>query len=410
MSSGHGTATVQRDLRTGTPYWLRRGEVRVVCSPLAANLVVDVAVIGAGVSGALVVDALLRSGKSVAVLDRRGPVKGSTPASTALLQFEIDQPLIHLAQKIGHERAVRAYWRSATAVDFLRGRIADLGLRCGFRERLTVYLPGNVLNVTELKREAAARAEVGLRSQFISADELRALTGIEKPGAILSSGAGEVDPAALVAGLWRSALSRGARIHAPTEVVDIDPGRAHVTLATADGHSVRARHAVFATGYELVKLVKARRHSVMSTWAMATVPQPERLWPSRCLIWEAADPYLYMRTTLDGRVIVGGEDEEFSDEEKRDALIPKKIAAIRRKLEKLLPGLDTTPEFTWAGCFGASATGLPAIGEIPGAARCFAVLGYGGNGITFGVIAAQVIQRAILGLQDPDADLFALPA
>ena len=410
MSSGHGTVTVQRDLRTGTPYWLRRGEVRVVCSPLAANLVVDVAVIGAGVSGALVVDALLRSGKSVAVLDRRGPVKGSTPASTALLQFEIDQPLIHLAQKIGHERAVRAYWRSATAVDFLRGRIADLGLRCGFRERLTVYLPGNVLNVTELKREAAARAEVGLRSQFISADELRALTGIEKPGAILSSGAGEVDPAALVAGLWRSALSRGARIHAPTEVVDIDPGRAHVTLATADGHSVRARHAVFATGYELVKLVKARRHSVMSTWAMATVPQPERLWPSRCLIWEAADPYLYMRTTLDGRVIVGGEDEEFSDEEKRDALIPKKIAAIRRKLEKLLPGLDTTPEFTWAGCFGASATGLPAIGEIPGAARCFAVLGYGGNGITFGVIAAQVIQRAILGLQDPDADLFALPA
>ena len=134
----------------------------------------------------------------------------------------------------------------------------------------------------------------------------------------------------------RSALSRGARIHAPTEVVDIDPGRAHVTHATADGYAVRAKHVVFATGYELVKLVKPRRHNVMSTWAMATVAQRERLWPSRCLIWEAADPYLYMRTTLDGRVIGGGEDEEFSDEEKRDALIPKKIAAIRRKLEKLL--------------------------------------------------------------------------
>lgn len=345
MSGGHGTTTVQRDLRTGRPFWLRRGDVRVACSPLAANLVVDVAVVGAGVSGAMVVDAILHSGKSVAVLDRRGPVKGSTPASTALLMFEIDQPLIRLAQKIGHERAVRAYWRSATAVDFLRGRIADLGLRCGFRERQTVYLPGNALNVTELKREAAARAEVGLRSRFIGADELRALTGIEKPGAVLSSGAGEVDPAALVAGLWRSALSRGARIHAPTEVVDIEPGRAHVTLGTADGYAVRARHAVFATGHELVKLVKPHRHKVISTWAMATAPQPARLWPSRCLIWEAADPYLYMRTTLDGRVIVGGEDEEFSDEEKRDALIPKKIAAIRRKLGKLLPGVDARPEY-----------------------------------------------------------------
>jgi glycine/D-amino acid oxidase-like deaminating enzyme len=407
--SGDGTATIQRDLRSGTPYWLRHGNVRVASTPLRANLVVDVAVVGAGVSGALVVDAMLRSGKSVAVFDHRGPVKGSTPASTALLQFDIDQPLIHLAQKVGQERAVRAYWRSATAVDFLRGRIADLGLRCGFRERESVYLPGNVLNMTELKREALMRAKFGLRSRFIGADEVRRMTGIEKPGAILSSGGGEVDPAALVAGLWRSAISRGARIYAPTEVVDVDPGRTHVTLTTGDGHAVRAKHSVFATGYELVKLVKLRGHKVISTWAMATAPQPGRLWPSRCLIWEAADPYLYLRTTLDGRVIAGGEDEAFSDDKKRDALIPKKIAAIRRKLEKLLPALNTKPEFTWAGCFGASATGLPAIGAIPGAKRCYAVLSYGGNGITFSAIAAQVIQRAILGLPDLDADLFALP-
>jgi glycine/D-amino acid oxidase-like deaminating enzyme len=167
ITTDHRTATVQRDLRTGTPVWLRHGDVQVPSSPLSTSLTVDVAVVGAGVSGALVADALLRSGKSVAVLDRRGPVKGSTPASTALLQFELDQPLIHLTQKIGRKRAVRAYWRSATAVDTLRGRIADLGLRCSFRERITVYLPGNVLNVAALKREAAAPAEVGLRSRFI---------------------------------------------------------------------------------------------------------------------------------------------------------------------------------------------------------------------------------------------------
>ena len=52
----------------------------MACSPLSADVAVDVAVVGAGVSGALVVDALLRSGKSVVVLDRRGPVRGSPPA------------------------------------------------------------------------------------------------------------------------------------------------------------------------------------------------------------------------------------------------------------------------------------------------------------------------------------------
>ena len=52
---------------------------------------------------------------------------------------------------------------------------------------------------------------------------------------------------------------------------------------------------------------------------------------------------------------------------------------------------------------------MPAIGSIRGADRCFAVMGYGGNGITFSVIAAQLVQREILGIPDPDADLFALP-
>ena len=404
------SVTRGRDLRTGTPVWLRRGLPRVPCSPLADNIAVDVAIVGAGVSGALVADALLQAGQSVVVLDRRGPVRGSTAASTALLQFELDQPLSLLVRKLGREKAVRGYWRSACAVDHLRGRIADLGLRCGFKERHTVYLPGNVLDVTELAAEAELRAQVGLRSRFIDRDELRALTGIDRPGAILSAGAAEADPVAMVAGLWRSAAGRGCRIHAPEQVVGIDCGKAKVTLTTDSGHEVRAKHAVFATGYELVDLVEPRGHKVISTWAMATAPQPDRLWPSRCLIWEAADPYLYLRTTADGRIVVGGEDEQFADDERRDALIPKKIAAIARKLGKLMPGVDTEPAFAWAGCFGESSTGLPAIGRIPGSARCFAVMGYGGNGITFSAIAAQLIQREILGLRDPDADLFALPA
>ncbi len=401
---------MRRDLRTGTPVWLRRGGARVHALPLARNIRADIAIVGAGVTGALVADALLSTGKSIVVLDRRGPGKGSTAASTALLQFELDQPLTHLTRKIGRARAARAYWRSAAAVDYLRGRIADLGLRCGFQDRLSVYLPGNVLDLAGLRREAEQRARIGLRSRFIDRDLLRAFTTIEKPGAILSSGAGEVDPVVLVAGLWRSALSRGAEIYAPADVVDVDPGRSSVILTTADGLEVRAGHVVFATGYEHLALVKPKKHQVVSTWALATAPQPDRVWPSRCLIWEASDPYLYLRTTNDGRILVGGADEEFSDERKRDALIPAKIKVIRRRLESLLPGVDSAPEFSWAGCFGTSDTGLPSIGTVPGARRCFAVLGYGGNGITFATIAAQLIQRAVVGLPDPDEDLFAFAA
>jgi FAD dependent oxidoreductase len=182
--------TRKRDLRTGTPAWLHRGVPRMPIAPLTDNITADVAVVGAGVSGALVADALLQAGQTVVVLDRRGLSRGSTAASTALLQFELDQPLTLLIRKIGRERAVRGYWRSASAVDSLRGRIADLGLRCGFRERRTIYLPGNVLDASELEAEAEVRARVGLRSRFIGREELKALTGIDRPCAILSGGAG----------------------------------------------------------------------------------------------------------------------------------------------------------------------------------------------------------------------------
>ncbi|WP_188973882.1 NAD(P)/FAD-dependent oxidoreductase [Neoroseomonas lacus] len=393
-------------LRTGVPLWLAYGTRAPAATPLGTSLNVDVAVIGGGISGALVTDALLQAGLSVAVFDRVGFVRGSTPASTAMLQFEIDQPLTLLRHRIGPARAARAWWRSASGVTRLHSRIADLGLRCDFRERHTAYLPGNVLDFADLRSEAAARERIGLRSILIDRATLKRFTGIDKPGAIWSAGSAEVDPAKLARGLWRSAAQRGAMLHAPVDIIDIAPGRRRVTLSTDTDHSISARSVVLATGYALTKLLKPRGYRVISTWAMATAPQSEALWPSRCLIWEASDPYLYCRTTRDGRVVAGGEDEAFEDEAKRDALIPAKMARIGRKLKRLLPKLDTAPDYAWAGCFGESAIGLPAIGEVPGAPRCYAVMGFGGNGITFSAIAAEIIQRAILGLPDPDTDLF----
>ena len=76
-------------------------------------------VIGAGITGAMIADALAPPGVKVAVVDKRGLAKGSTIASTALVQYEIDTPLIMLARKIGKEKAGRAWRRSRLAVEAL---------------------------------------------------------------------------------------------------------------------------------------------------------------------------------------------------------------------------------------------------------------------------------------------------
>jgi glycine/D-amino acid oxidase-like deaminating enzyme len=397
----------KRDLRTGLPLWLAKNPASLKIETITSNLA-DVVVVGTGISGALVADALTQAGYSVLALDRREPMSGSTPASTALLPFEFDTPLIELSRKIGKSDAARAWWRSAQAVRALQERIYDLDIRCGFAERSTIYLPGNILGRSELKLEAMARQKLGLRSAFIGREDLHKLTGIDKPGAILSHGNGEANPVQLVAGLWRHFLKQGGRMVANVDVTKVEQTRSRVCLETSHGKAIVAKYAVFCTGYELMKFARPRGYKVISTWTLATRPQPERIWPGKSLIWEAADPYLYLRTTRDGRVLVGGEDEPFSDDALRDKIIPKKIAAIERKAKRIFPKLDFKPDYAWTGSFGESPTGLPAIGPIPNLPRCYAVLGFGGNGFTCSMLAAQLISRHMQGIKDPDADIFKL--
>ena len=76
------------------------------------------------------------------LIDRRGPFLGSTTATTALVQFEIDTPLTILARSIGRER--RSAPRSRLAVDNLRWRIAAIGIDCGLAERRSLYLAGDL--------------------------------------------------------------------------------------------------------------------------------------------------------------------------------------------------------------------------------------------------------------------------
>jgi glycine/D-amino acid oxidase-like deaminating enzyme len=401
-------ANEKRDLRTGLPLWLAKKPAPLKIDKSLGNIHADTVVVGTGISGALVADALMEAGYSVLALDRREPMSGSTPASTALLQFELDTPLIELSRKIGKSDAARAWWRSAVAVRALQERIGALQIRCGLAERSTVYLPGNTLGIRQLRLEAAARQKLGLRSTFIDRQHLYELTGMDKPGAILSQGNGEADPVRLVAGLWRHFLKRGGRMVSNVEVTEVEQSRSRVRLETKNGQFIFAKYAVFCTGYELMKFAQPKGYKIISTWALATKRQPDRIWPSKSLIWEAAEPYLYMRTTADGRVIVGGEDEPFSDDVLRDKMIPRKIALIARKAKRIFPKIDFKPDYAWTGSFGESPTGLPAIGPIRELSRCHAVLGFGGNGITFSMLAAQLVSRHIQGIKDPDADIFKL--
>jgi glycine/D-amino acid oxidase-like deaminating enzyme len=399
--------TRKRDLRDGQPVWTRYPLPRITGTRLKRSTSADVVVVGAGISGALLAQALTETGLRPLLIDRRrAALLGSTAASTALLQFELDTPLAKLSRIIGPRNAGRAWIASRDAVNDLCTKARKLGIGAHLATRPSLYLAGNTLDPRGLRREVRLRQKIGLPSEYLERRALRDHFGIHRGAALLSHGNAEANPVELAAGYLRVALRAGARFHAPHELLDLERVGRKWLLSLSDGIEIRADRVAFCTGYEIPKIVPGKDNRIVSTWALATRAQPRALWPQRALIWESSEPYLYLRATADGRVICGGEDEDFSDAGTRDALIPAKTARLESKLHRLFPHLDARAALSWTGSFGSSPDGMPTIGQIPGFAGCYAVLGFGGNGITFSMLAAKLITAAIAGKRTPEARLF----
>jgi len=173
------------------------------------------------------------------------------------------------------------------------------------------------------------------------------------------------------------------------------------------GPTVRAWRVAFATGYETPEFLKDKVCKLHSTWAVATQPLSDVPgWKDRCLMWEAARPYFYLRSTPDGRALIGGEDERFKNATLRDALTDRKVAKILRTFQSLFPTVETRAEYAWAGTFAETKDGMPYIGQHPKWPNAFFALGYGGNGITFSVLAARILADLATGKRNDDAEVF----
>ena len=400
--------TRKRTLRSFEPLWASTRGVHVDALNSVPMKNVDVLIVGTGIGGALMAISLLGRGLKILVVDRREPLRGSSMASTAMILHEIDVPLHKLASKLGEEKARRVWQRSARAVESLTDLVSMLGLACQLERKKSLYLAGDVYGARALKLETEARLQAGLSATFLTAGQLSDRFAIKRTAAIESDVSVSANPAQLTAGLWRKAQAAGVSIVQGIEITDIRSGESSNVVATSKGEILEARHVVFCTGYEFLDAVANKGHQIVSTWALATRPHhPRPRWLKNYLLWEGSDPYLYFRSTSDGRIIVGGEDEESATAFQDPVKLKAKSRTLREKLADLLKIPIEEPAYQWAAAFGLTADGLPMIGPVPGLENVYAAMGYGGNGITFSQIAAEIVSATILGRDDPDCQLFA---
>lgn len=396
-------------LRTGRPLWLSPQVIPLRHARLSRTHTCDVAVIGAGITGALVAHQLLKAGLSVTVLDKRRAGYGSTAASTGLLLYQPDTSIGDLTRQHDQRTAKRVYELGRKAVRELAALTRDLHLDCGWEAKRTLYVASDAAGAALLRQEAKRTSRIGFAAEFVSAERLRDRQQPGFPAALAAAGSAQVNAFRLTRGVLQHAQRDPRfRLFQNTRVTSLREGPETITLRTNTGSRVVSRHVIVAAGYESRRFVRSKLIRLYSTYVIASKPfPPARLRVLRDLMWETARPYFYLRTSADHRIIFGGQDEPFDTDSGRVKKLNRKTRLLEEQFASLFPDLAFRAEYAWSGTFADTLDGLPCIGPQGKGSRVLYALGYGGNGITFSQIAACILRDACRSRANADAMLFA---
>jgi glycine/D-amino acid oxidase-like deaminating enzyme len=385
------------DTKSGYPFWVLKNGLLPTYPQVTRDQRCDVVIIGGGITSALIADELSRHGHEVIVIEQRDIGWGSTAASTALIQYESDITMTALAAQYDEPTAALAYGACVESVEALIALCRDLG-DVGFQRCASVYLASKARDVAGLEAEQRLRRRHGIPSQLVGAEEIARRHAITAPAALRTRVAAVLDPYRFTCRLFARAHRRGVRIYDRTNVERLKKTARGVVVRTDHGFEIRARHAVLAAGYATQRWLKQRVAKNRSTYAFISDPlSPAQLAQlSHTILWETARPYHYVRTTTDHRVLVGGEDDALDRPAVRDARVHAKANALHRYAKKLLPDLELTQAFAWAGTFAETEDGLPFFGpHAQYGERVLFAMAYGGNGITYSQLGAGLL-RAII--------------
>jgi glycine/D-amino acid oxidase-like deaminating enzyme len=395
-------------LKSASPFWPLKNGLPFSYPALRENLSCDVAIIGGGLCGSMVAYHLAEAGIDAVLLDKRDIANGSSSASTALVMYEIDVLLKDLVEMRGEKYAVKSYNLCLQSTKKIEHIVKKLGGDIGFRRKNSLYLASRVADSAILRKEYETRKKYGFKLDYLDREDIENNFSFSRPAALLSYDDAEVDPYLLSHFLLDHSRKNGLQVYDRTEATKFVHTKNGISLATEQGFHVQAKKVVFATGYETPDYIKKNVVKLKSTYAIVSEPLPDFVgWGyDHCLIWESARPYLYMRTTTDGRIMVGGEDEDFVNPTKRDGLIPRKAIVLMKKTKKLFPNIDFQIAYSWAGTFGETVDGLPYVGEVREFSDAYFALCYGANGTNFALMGAEIIRDLYLGKSNPKENIF----
>jgi len=364
-----------------TPFWLAE-----LPPPTAARSSdrVDVAVIGAGITGCACALALARAGLRIGVYDARGIAEGASGRNGGFA-LRGGAARYDVARETYGADAARELWtRTEVALDRLESLAGDVFTRTG-----SLRLAADVEERVEIRAEYEALREDGFSAEW--RDELPHLRP-DFRGAIFHPGDGAVQPARFAHKLAGLAAEEGVSFREHHRIAALDDLEADQVVIATDG-SGRGLLT------ELDDALWPARGQVL-----ATEPLSERLFDYPHYARHGFD---YWQQLPDGRIVLGGFRDfsiltEMTDEETTTEPIQEALDAF------LIELLGRMPEVThrWAGIFGLTQDLLPLVGRLPARDGVWVAAGYSGHGNVLGLLCGELVASAITGNDDPLLELF----
>ncbi len=366
------------------------------CPPLAGNLHVDVAIVGAGIAGLTTAYLLAREGKAVAVLDD-GPIAGGmTQMTSAHLSNMLDDRYFDLEKMHGREAARLAAESHTAAIARIEAIVREEGIDCDFA-RLDGYLvlaEGD--DASTLDEELAAAHRAGLAG--VKRLERAPYASWDTGPCLLFPQVAQFHPLKYLAGVAEAIRRRGGRIYCSSHADHVEggvPGLVHVGR-----HVVSAGDVVVATNVPVNDRVAIHlKQAPYMTYVIAARVPPGSV--SRVLCWDTGDPYHYVRLHED-LLIVGGEDHKTGQADDAPARHARLEAWARSRFPMLGP-----VEFAWGGQVMETIDYLGFIGRNPmDHENVYVATGDSGMGLTHGTIAGMLIADLVSGRRNPWTALY----
>lgn len=374
---------------------------------LDTDLDTDICIIGGGVTGCITGYYFSKKNIPAIIIEKKRIAHLSTSVTTSLLQYELDDNLSDLTESTTLEKAINSYKLGLKALNEIDHFIEEYGNDCLYEKKDTLLYTSKNDEIKAIKNEFDLRLNNGFDVEYIDNSKNNFSFDL-KAGIIAKNGGAQLDPFKYTHQLIKVSEDMGLKVFENTEAVKINYLNDYVEVITEFGYKIKCKKVIVATGYNTNLFTKRNFATMTTTFNIATTPVYNfDGWDNRILIRDNNDPYNYLRTTPDNRLIIGGEDISFSPGIFDSDTANIKYNILETRLKSMFPNIkDIKVDYKYCGAFASTPDNLGFIGPDPNHPSLWYCLGYGANGILFAILGGMWLSDLYLGESNNDMNLF----